>query len=354
MLAPAPPSAGAPVSPREPPTTSTWPRAELGRRCSRRGSTPDHRGARSGPTRRVQRRAARDADVDRLDARRRAALPGLIHRPGLAAWKLTVTVARTAAPATPPVEASTPLGTSTLTTGRARAVDRLDRLGHGAVGLAREARPEQGVRRARPLPARGSPRARRRRAVAPRLAAEAQRRRPGQALEVRARVAGELLRRRHAHAPSPRAPHRAAAARPRARRRRCCPCRTARSPGPSGRDALERPRHAGPRALHQIEPRHARAPRSPSGRSRASVSASGSGVSQSGRASTDAMLDAPSPRRPARCARAPPVLLDGDRLGEVARLIDVQAAPASRSRRRAAAAGSRRASAAASSRARAG
>ena len=45
------------------------------------------------------------------------ALPGRIQRPGLDAWKVTVTVARTAAPATTPPEASTPLGTSTLTTG---------------------------------------------------------------------------------------------------------------------------------------------------------------------------------------------------------------------------------------------
>ena len=46
-------------------------------------------------------------------------LPGEIHRPGLAAWKVAVASARTAAPATSPVEASTPLGTSqAITTGR--------------------------------------------------------------------------------------------------------------------------------------------------------------------------------------------------------------------------------------------
>ena len=44
-------------------------------------------------------------------------LPGLIHSPGLGAWKVTVAVARTAEPETVPAEASTPLGTSTLTTG---------------------------------------------------------------------------------------------------------------------------------------------------------------------------------------------------------------------------------------------
>ncbi len=50
------------------------------------------------------------------------ALPGRIHNPGLAAWKVTVTDARTAAPRTTPVEASTPLGTSTLTTGASAAL----------------------------------------------------------------------------------------------------------------------------------------------------------------------------------------------------------------------------------------
>jgi hypothetical protein len=45
------------------------------------------------------------------------ALPGWIHRPGLAAWNVAVATARTAGPATSPVEASTPLGTSAATTG---------------------------------------------------------------------------------------------------------------------------------------------------------------------------------------------------------------------------------------------
>src|SRR5262249_61384497 len=45
------------------------------------------------------------------------ALPGAIHNPGLPAWKVPVTAARTATPETTPVEASTPLGTPTLTTG---------------------------------------------------------------------------------------------------------------------------------------------------------------------------------------------------------------------------------------------
>ena len=49
------------------------------------------------------------------------ALPGWIQSPGLAASKVTVIVARTALAQTAPVEASTPLGTSTLTTGAPEA-----------------------------------------------------------------------------------------------------------------------------------------------------------------------------------------------------------------------------------------
>jgi hypothetical protein len=57
-------------------------------------------------------------NADVLDAHvARVALAGAIHRPGLARWKVTVTSARTAGPATSPVEASIPLGTSTATTG---------------------------------------------------------------------------------------------------------------------------------------------------------------------------------------------------------------------------------------------
>ncbi len=44
------------------------------------------------------------------------ALPGAIHRPGIAAWKVAVIVAWTASPATAPVAASTPDGTSAATT----------------------------------------------------------------------------------------------------------------------------------------------------------------------------------------------------------------------------------------------
>jgi hypothetical protein len=45
------------------------------------------------------------------------ALPGRIHSPGLARWNVAVATARTAAPATSPVDASTPDGMSAATTG---------------------------------------------------------------------------------------------------------------------------------------------------------------------------------------------------------------------------------------------
>ena len=43
--------------------------------------------------------------------------PGAIQSPGMAAWNVAVATARTAAPATSPVPASTPLGTSAAITG---------------------------------------------------------------------------------------------------------------------------------------------------------------------------------------------------------------------------------------------
>ena len=50
------------------------------------------------------------------------ALPGWTHSPILAAWNVAVAAARTAAPATSPVDASTPEGTSAATTGAPAAV----------------------------------------------------------------------------------------------------------------------------------------------------------------------------------------------------------------------------------------
>ena len=52
--------------------------------------------------------------------------PGATCSPTFGPWKVTVAPASTAAPAISPVEASTPDGTSTATTGRPSAVDLLD------------------------------------------------------------------------------------------------------------------------------------------------------------------------------------------------------------------------------------
>src|SRR5436190_5701904 len=106
---------GAPASPREPPATSTWPEvnlvqpgARLGRR-PRAAAVSSPIGAATG--------APRGMPMSATCTSPACCLPGAIQRPGLAAWKVTVAAARTAAPATTPVEACTPLGTSTLMTG---------------------------------------------------------------------------------------------------------------------------------------------------------------------------------------------------------------------------------------------
>ena len=117
----------APVSPREPPTTSTWPElnlVELG--SAPRRELEDARG-RSAPPAGSAGRAVGDPDLGAPAARRCAPCPGAIQWPSLAAWKLTVTSASTAAPSTSPVEASTPEAMSAATTGRPAGVDRLDR-----------------------------------------------------------------------------------------------------------------------------------------------------------------------------------------------------------------------------------
>ena len=73
------------------------------------------------------------------------ALPGAIHRPGFPAWKVTVAAARTAAPDATPVEASTPLGTSTLTTGALAAFTASIASANRAAGLTLEAGAQQRV-----------------------------------------------------------------------------------------------------------------------------------------------------------------------------------------------------------------
>ena len=108
---------GAPVRPSEPPHTRTVPDANFVPSTARRGM----RASASGPIRPTRASTGAPSGIPMSTTRTSpaCALPGLIHRPGLEAWKVTVTSARTAAPATSPFEAFTPLGTSTATTGQA-------------------------------------------------------------------------------------------------------------------------------------------------------------------------------------------------------------------------------------------
>ena len=71
--------------------------------------------------------------------------PGATARPTFAAPNVTVAVARTAAPATSPVEALTPDGTSTATTGRAAALISSIIRAASSRGGAVEPDPEQRV-----------------------------------------------------------------------------------------------------------------------------------------------------------------------------------------------------------------
>jgi hypothetical protein len=105
---------GAPVSPSEPPATSTCPELNL-------VEDADLRGSRSSTAAVIRPTDAEPGvplgmPMSIVSTSPACALPGRIHNPGLHAWKVTVTVARTAVVATVPSEASTPLGTSTLTT----------------------------------------------------------------------------------------------------------------------------------------------------------------------------------------------------------------------------------------------
>ena len=106
--------AGAPESPRAPPMTTTTPEVNLVDADPRRGSSASTAG-RMRPTAGSP-GAPGGIPISITLTRPAWSLPGAIHRPGLAWWKVAVTCARTAAPATSPVEASTPLGTSAATT----------------------------------------------------------------------------------------------------------------------------------------------------------------------------------------------------------------------------------------------
>ena len=106
---------GAPVSPRDPPATSTCPLENFVPAGVRRGSSSSTSGAIRPIA--LSAGAPRGMPMSLTTTSPACALPGRIHRPGLAAWNVTVTAAYTASPDTAPVDASTPLGTSTLTTG---------------------------------------------------------------------------------------------------------------------------------------------------------------------------------------------------------------------------------------------
>ena len=137
-----------PVRPREPPATSTWPLVNFVQ-PARAGAAASAAAQRRRSGRCRVGRAARRAGCRCRSTRTLPAcsLPGLDHSPGFGAWKVAVATARTAAPATSPVEASTPLGTSHATTGRPRRVDRLDRLADRPARSARRSRCPAGRRR---------------------------------------------------------------------------------------------------------------------------------------------------------------------------------------------------------------
>src|ERR1700759_1159730 len=105
---------GAPVSPVDPPHTISAPAANLVESCPRRGTPSSTLGSISpivGAT-----GAPSGMPMSMTVTAPAWALPGLIHSPGLPAWKVTGTSARTASPAISPVVASTPLGTSQANT----------------------------------------------------------------------------------------------------------------------------------------------------------------------------------------------------------------------------------------------
>src|ERR1700728_3567221 len=79
--------AGAPVSPREPPTTTTWPLVNLVELAPRRGNTPSTR----SPIKPMSAcdGAPRGTPISIVHVSPTQPLPGCIQRPGLPAWKLT-------------------------------------------------------------------------------------------------------------------------------------------------------------------------------------------------------------------------------------------------------------------------
>src|ERR1700686_2995684 len=224
-----------------------------------------------------------------------------------------VTVARTAAPPTLPVEASTPLGTSMLTT-RDLAV---------LTGCMASATPPLGSP-SKPVPSRAS----RITAASPSTPASSVTNRGGSPGR-RARFAWASPENS-----SSGAVHRTLPILPTSRSRRAAtrpsppllPLPHTTTTEPSG--ATRSPARATPWPARSIRSSEGTPCSSIAQRSIARISAaSGSGVSQSG---SDIASDARDPRSPPPCDRTnrSDGLLDGDRLGEVAGLVDVESAAA--------------------------
>ena len=210
------------------------------------------------------------------------ALPGRIHSPGLAAWKVTVTAARTARPRPRRSRRRRRSARPRSTTGAPRGVDRVDRLAPPRRAARPRSRCRAARRRSPPALERTRDRAAaaRARSASPRPAVSRRGASPGRRSRFARASPENSCRRRHAHhrhlpaglAQQPRDDQPVAAVVALAAHDRHRPV---------GREPLDRPRDAGAGALHQLEPRHAPLARSPSGRSPRIVAASGSGVSQS-------------------------------------------------------------------------
>ena len=127
---------GAPVSPVEPPMMKTLPEENFVELALRRGmsrSTPapiSPASGRAGPP--------RGMPMSTTSMSPAYSLPGRTHRPTLARWNVAVATQCTAAPATSPVEASIPDGTSQATTGaRAASISSIT-LSAGSRGAPEE------------------------------------------------------------------------------------------------------------------------------------------------------------------------------------------------------------------------
>ena len=234
--------AGAPVSPRAPPATTTVPEVnfEPSRRAVRVEARAPARTIRPGAD--GAGRAARHADLHHLHLTRVVARPAPRAGPTLEPWKVAVTSARTASPATSPEEASTPEGTSQATTGASWRVDRGDRAGHGLARLARRS----------PCPAARPPRR-------PSPPGPRARTAPGAAPGSRSRLA----------AASPRSSSSGAMASTSTSRPSSRSSRATTRPSPPLLP-LPTTTRIGPRARHRApSPAPGRSPRAPSGRARA-------------------------------------------------------------------------------------